>query len=407
MSSTSTTYSLHRVGGETQLGASSAVVAAAPLQSGQFAAVSTLTASSGPQIEIRLLNAAGKAAHAPIDLTAGPAGASIVDPEITALTGGGSVVTWLSAYSHGLRAHYAVLDSHGNVLANATASNTATTVEAVALPNGGFDLALAQSNLFGTQTTLSLEARSVSGALTAAAHVVDTSSNTTGTQGYNDLEGVSTGSGVELFWDNGAGVHSVLVDSAGTAHHADLSSSSASGVQASVLDNGQVALAWAVAHGSGSQVMTETVDPAAVAHGSALASAIAVATSSLAPGLADPQVESVGQGRYALSWRPDASHDASAEVFSAAGAAGPVIAGVGDLAGVGAGGTVYSLAHHGGSVWFDQYVDPPAAASASAHAAAATPAASVSAPPASVPTWAAAYEADMAAALHQHVGLWA
>jgi hypothetical protein len=389
-----TAYSLHRVGGETLLGPSATVIAASPLATGEAASVSRIMTGGQPALEVRLVNASGQAAHAPVDLTAGPAGANIVDPELTPLASGGAVLTWLSAYSHGPQAHYAVMDAHGAVLANGVTSGSATGIEAVALPTGGFDLATAGSDLFGLHATLSLETLSASGALLSGPKTVDTSINTSGTNGYGDLEGVFTTSGVELVWDNASGVHTVLVDQAGTAHRADVSASAASGVSATALDNGHVALAWAQAQGSGSQVMSEILDPTAVAHGSALARAFAAATSQLSPDLVDVQAQSVGQGRYAISWRPDASHDASAEVIGSDGSIGPATTVVGDLAGAGPGGAVYALVHHGGQAWLDQYQDPPAA---SAHAAAAA------AP--SVPSWTSAYEADLAAALHPHGGL--
>src|SRR5579885_2576747 len=79
-----------------------------------------------------------------------PDGAVVVDPEITPLTHGGFVVTWLDAESHAQTANFAVFDAAGALVTDQVVSpGFATDVEAAALPNGGFVMLDAQGDLFG------------------------------------------------------------------------------------------------------------------------------------------------------------------------------------------------------------------------------------------------------------------
>ena len=341
----SSSQSFNRVGGEVPLGPDASLLAAAVLTGERFAALTP--AADASALQFRLLDGQG-AALAAVDFTAGPAGAAFVRPEVTALAGGGAVVTWLSAYSHGPQAHYAVIGAAGQLLANATLpAASAASIDAIALPDGGFDLALAQTDFSGQHASLTLQAFDASGGASGAAADVDA-----GGQGYSGLQGVLTASGPQLFWADPSGVHAALVGADGAVHEAEVAAGAAGALQALRLDDGRVALAWSAADGAGSDVLTAVIDPA-----SGAASAAAVVASGAGASVADQRLglAALEGGGYAVSWRPDGSGEASAAAVGPDGQVGPAAAGVGDLIGAGASGELYAVSRHDGGAWIDGY----------------------------------------------------
>ncbi len=132
----------------------------------------------------------------------------MVDAEAASLSGGGVVVTYMTADSHSLVADYAVFDRLGELVADGAISGYSTAVTAIPLANGGFVLADAQSDLFGLHATLSLELFNRAGGAQSAPALVDSFSSSTGGAGIQDLAGQAAHGAVSLtFTANGAPEH--------------------------------------------------------------------------------------------------------------------------------------------------------------------------------------------------------
>lgn len=192
-------------------------------------APSATVAVTPTELDVTLAN--GAVAALPVTM----AGATVVDPEATALANGGEVITWIEAFSHSLQAHYAVLDSSGHVVADAAyGAGYSTSFEAVALKGGGFVIADAESDLFGTHAMLTAQNMDSAGAASGASVVVASGTSATGGLYYSDLEGASSGHGAAITWDDPSGAHMAYVGGDGSvqtasthdlshamAHHSD------------------------------------------------------------------------------------------------------------------------------------------------------------------------------------------
>jgi hypothetical protein len=327
-----TASTLVPVGDETALHTGGAGQSVALLTGGGFAVVAAMPdGDPGGALQVFRFGADGASRGAsPVSVTGDPFSGFYAAPEITPLTGGGFVVSWVSPFSHSQAGDFAVYGASGGFQNGGEVGNGYITgFSAIAMQSGDYALFTALGSLFGQDAALSF---------TGAGQdlVFNQRSDEQGGLNFIAVAGVAVHDGVELLWSDSEGLHAGLMRADGTVVDRLVDDHTAGDLDVAALSDGRVVATWAERTITGeTQIWAMTFDPEKVdsGHGRAPEKVLVGTTDAFFDPHAD--VVALNGGGFAVSWGlDDPDGHTMGRVYDRSGHAGAAFEAQGDFIGV-------------------------------------------------------------------------